>query len=193
MNTKKILMITAVLIGITGCGAIALQKVEDLNEQRSTELAAEPLLAHIKQQIPLQKDGEPTLEQLADKSLPNVEQRSAIVALDRILSKYARSGLDLIGQTGQPGETAVLQEYFGATKDNRLALYEGRISFGQFNQTAKRLFEIRQITFDKIYQMNAAQAQKAWANAMNSYNASVRRTTNTDCYAVGNSMSCTTR
>jgi hypothetical protein len=183
--------------GLLGCAGVSQQEADELVAKWEAKIDADPLVKRLEGKVRLRKAEEYTLTQLSDNTFPDASDKEAILAWDRILTPMASEATQLFNTKGAPGNNTIVQQYLGASKDNLLSLYQGAISFGEFNRTAKRLYEIQMELVGKLQAASAQQANTAWANSLksmgDSYQARQRQTVNTNCYALGNSVSCTSR
>lgn len=155
------------------------------------------MIKRLEGRVKLRKAEEYTLVQLSDSSFPDALDKEAILALDRILTPMASEAMQLFNTKGAPGNNTIVQQYLGASKDNLLSLYQGAITFGEFNRTAKKLYEIQMELVGKLQAASDQQANAAWANSLksmgDSYQARQRATVNTNCITYGSNVSCTSR
>lgn len=196
-SLRQLVLSIAILLSLVGCAGVQQREVDELEAKRYSTLMSDPSIQRLVGKVTLQKSDDYTLKMLSDDSFPDALQKESVLALDRIASAYGQEFIQLLETKGAPGNSTIVRQYFGASKDNRLALYQGAISFGEFNRTQKKLYEIQMQLIGKINAANAQQARAAWDDALksmgDSFQARQRSTVNTNCYSYGNSVSCTSR
>jgi hypothetical protein len=101
--------------------------------------------------------------------------------------------MELAKKRDAQGVAAILSDWMNASKENRLALYEGQISFGVFNQNCKTLDEVMQSLSKKLGKETAEKAHSAWTTAFKSWGESLERNkpVATNCYRSGDTLQCT--
>lgn len=194
---RPILLAIVVLASLFGCAGVQQREVDEITSKHEAMMASDSLVMRLEGKVRLRATEELTLMQLSDDSFPDASQKESILAWDRNRTQQESETLRLFDAKGIPGNSAIVRQFYGASKGNRLALYQGAISFGEFNRTQKKLFEIQMQLIGKLNAANAQQARAAWNDALksmdDSFQARQRSTVNTNCYSYGNSVSCTSR
>ena len=193
----KNLIAVLLAIAMTACAGVQQRDVDELAAKRDALVMSDPLIQRLAGKVTFKRGEAYTLAQQSDNSLPDASQKEAILAWDQIQTVYETDAVRLLESRGAPGISAIAQQYVGASKDNRLDLYQRIISFGEFNRTQKKLYEMQIQLIGKLNAANAQQANAAWADAHksmgDSFQSRQRSTVNTNCYSFGNSISCSSR
>jgi hypothetical protein len=202
-----VLMLLFVFISLSGCAAIQQHQwsgqLAELNKQYNDDIAAEPKLKVLEGHVLLPPQTDWTLVQLADTSYPDAAQKDAVSALDEIQKRSHARYLSFVSNSGANDANGVLQidnAYFEESENNRLALYQGKITFGEFNQYQKKLFAVRSSLQARLAKVTQEQQRQEWANALKSMsegfqqaaeNARANQPINTHCYTNGAYTNCT--
>ncbi len=193
----KTLFSILLAIALGGCAGVQQRELDELAAKRDAMVMSDSLIQRLAGKVTFKKGEAYTLAQLSDNSQPDALQKEAILAWDQVQTVYETDAVRLLDSKGVPGNSAIAHQYVGASKDNRLALYQGIISFCEFNRTQKKLYEIQMQLLGKLNAANAQQANAAWADALksmgDSFQSRQRSTVNTNCYSYGNSISCSSR
>ncbi len=199
MNRCILMLLTFLIAFLSGCGVIAQRQndadIKKLNQIVIDEIAAEPKMKLLEGKIALPPKTDWTLAQLADTSYPDAAQKDALSVYDGIATRNNARVKDFLAN--EPAMLPIMNDYMNETQNNRLALYQGKITFGEYNQYSKKLFEVRQNLLANLSRITQEQQRQAWANAMNSMSESFQRAAtnrpiNTNCYSNGSYTNCTT-
>jgi hypothetical protein len=156
-------------------------------------LDGQPILYLLESKIrmPPQKDW--TSKQLSDHSFANESQKEAITVYDRITTESNATLMEMAKKLETPGEAAIFADWMKASKENRLALLEERISFGVFNQNCKTLDEAMQSLSKNLGKETAEKAHAAWVYAFNAWGESLKwnKPVAANCDRAGDALQCT--
>jgi len=190
--------VLAATVLLTGCGSVVASKIAALDDNRVNALMTSTEMRLLEGKVNYLYGAKGwSIAQLSDPTFPTEEQRNAVLVWDKVVQDYMTNATAAVGVTSP--ESTLLREATGAGQNNRLELYRGLISFGQFNQNAKKLYEVVMQMYGRIEQANAEQTRAAWAQAMQNYqNSQPIRIQNqtapstTNCTRVGNNVNCRT-
>lgn len=140
-----------------------------------TQLDGQPILYLLESKIKLPPEKDWTAGQLSNHSFANESQQEAIIVYDRLTTDRNASLMELVKKRGAPGAVAIFGDWMNAGKQNRLALYEEKISFGVFNQNSKTLDEVKQSLSKKFGKDTAEKAHAAWVNVFSTWGESLKR------------------
>lgn len=176
----KVNLAVAFLFLLAGCASTyenekyeqAVAGVETTYERLLDE---QPILYLLESKIRLPPQKDWTTGQLSDHSFANESQQEAIIVFDRITTETNATLMESAKKRSAPGFAAILDDWMRASKENRLALYEERISFGVFNQNCKTLEEAVRSLSKKLGKETAENAHAAWGKAFHSWGESLQR------------------
>lgn len=91
-----------------------------------------PILDPIRDKMP-SKISKATIAQLSDASMPNDQEKAVLLAMDDVIAECRSAQIKNIEMFGAPGTSAALLNLFQREKMARAALWQGKITFGQYN------------------------------------------------------------
>ncbi len=201
MKSLSVVLAAIVAITLTGCGTVsqltADRKANEINAKYVKLYSQAESINRLRTKILIPPEENRTLEQLSDDSFPSSFEKEALLIFDRIATAYEAEFLLFMEADAIKAEVPITRDFVASSRDNRLDLFRGLISFGQYNRNAKALRD----TFDKLIsqvaQMTDEQRRQAWANAFTSFSAAQaqgqRSPIKTNCTSYGSSTSCTSR
>lgn len=187
MNYKIYLSFSLLItILLTGCAIVESPAANEAKNKYAANIAAEPKMKFLEGKVMLPPHEDLTLEQLADTTYPDASQKEAILAWDRIRMEYEASVMKL-------RSLSLMIEYYNAAKNLRLALYQGNITFGEFNRKLKNAYDnVKQKIEEHNDKVRADVSKGLMTRTPDENPQPTHRSTHTDCQTLGNQVSCTT-
>jgi len=190
-----------VIMALCGCGTVtqlaAERKADGINAKYAKLFSQKESINRLRTKILIPPEQNRTLEQLSDNSFPSEPEKIAISDYDRILTAYEAEFLSLMEADAIKAEVPIARDFVAASRHNRLELFRGLISYGQYNRNAKALRDTLDKLLSQVAQMTDEQRRQAWANAFTSFSAAQaqgqRSIIRTNCTTYGDSTNCVSR
>jgi hypothetical protein len=194
-NQLNINLAISIVFLLTGCASTQeknQQVVADVKIKYQRLINEQPILYLLEDKIRLPPQKNWTTSQLADHSFANESQKEAIAVYDRIATETNEALLGMANKRDEKGEAAIFSDWVNASKENRLALYEGNISFGVFNQNSKTLDQAMLSLSKKLGHVPPEKAHSVWTIVFKSWGESLKinQAVTENCYGSGDELPC---